>query len=72
MNSIVLPVKATWVEHSKVAGGKMVQVTKMSLGQKCHLDKNVTWTKMLLGQKCHLDNIDTWTKMTLGQCSLGQ
>ena len=24
MNSIVLPVKATWVEHSKVAGEKMV------------------------------------------------
>ena len=50
MNSIMLPVKATWVEHSKVAGGKMVQVTKMSLGQKCHLDNIDTWTKMTLGQ----------------------
>ena len=77
MNSIVLPVKATWVEHSKVAGGKMVQVTKMSLGQKCHLDKNVTWTILTLGQKWHLDNVHldnngTWTIMSLGQCSLGQ
>ena len=50
MYSIVLPVKATWVEHSKVAGGKMAQVTKMSLGQKCDLDKIYTWTKMTLGQ----------------------
>ena len=39
---------ATWVEHSKVPGGKMIQVKKMSLRQKC--DKNVTWTKMSLGQ----------------------
>ena len=27
------------------------KVTKMSLGQKCHLDKNVTWTILTLGQK---------------------